>query len=87
MKQSGIFYRFYHKLKTQDPDITVEEAQVAFIDYYKIDWGIVSKYATLNPLLEKRVLKVIEDQVSGDRFLLFKNSNFEGRASPPTIRH
>ncbi|HJZ11297.1 MAG TPA: hypothetical protein VJ521_04060, partial [Acidobacteriota bacterium] len=77
MKQSGIFYRFYQKLKRKRPEITVEEAEIAFIDYYKIDWGIISSTTKISPLLEKRVILSETDPSTGDRFVLLKNEPAE----------
>ncbi|MEP7168921.1 MAG: hypothetical protein ABI855_06075, partial [Bacteroidota bacterium] len=72
MKQSGLFYRFYGKIKLQTPQISIEEAQVAFIDYYKTDWGILSKRAVISSLLQERITNEITDSVSGQRFVLLK---------------
>lgn len=72
MQQSGMFYRFYNKVKLQIPGISIDEAQVAFIDYYKTDWGIISKRAVIGPLLQERIVREITDSVSGQRFVLLK---------------
>jgi hypothetical protein len=76
-KQSSLFYRFFEKRKLQNPQMTVDEAQVAFIDHYKIDWGIISSTATISPLLKDRILQSFRDQKSGDLFVLLKNQPTE----------
>jgi hypothetical protein len=72
LQQAGLFYRFYQRLQKQRPGITEDEAQVAFLDSYRIDWGIVSKRAVIGPRLRQRIVGQEVDPVSGERFLLLK---------------
>lgn len=70
--QSGIFYQFVEKQKKAKLFSTVEESQLEFLNYYNINFLILSKLANLPPLLEGSVQKSITDPISGERFIILK---------------
>ena len=68
MKESSIFYRYYN----QNRDLSIEEAQVRFIESHNIDWAILSKNVPVNKFLQPRIERTITDAVSGEKFLILK---------------
>lgn len=68
MKESSIFYRYYN----QNHDLSIEEAQVRFIESHNIDWAILSKNVSINKFLQPKIDRIITDDVSGEKFLILK---------------
>jgi len=66
MKESSIFYRYYN----QNRNLSIEEAQVRFIESHNIDWAILSKNVPVNKFLEPKIERTITDDVSGEKFLI-----------------
>jgi hypothetical protein len=72
MKESSIFYRYFNQVKRQNPSISIEEAQVRFIESHNLDWAILSKNVPVNKFLQPRIERTITDAVSGEKFLILK---------------
>lgn len=68
MKESSIFYRYYN----QNRNLSIEEAQVRFIESHNIDWAILSKNVQVNKFLQSKIERTITDDVSGEKFLILK---------------
>ncbi|MCI0618983.1 hypothetical protein L0244_38915, partial [bacterium] len=74
MKESSIFYRYFTQVKKQNPLMSIEEAQVLFVDSHNLDWAILSKNVPVNKFLQPRVERTITDSISGEKFLILKKS-------------
>ncbi|MCI0447015.1 hypothetical protein L0152_27900 [bacterium] len=72
MKESSIFYRYFNQVKKQNPSISIEEAQLRFIESHNIDWAILSKNVPINKFLQPRIERIITDEASGEIFMIFK---------------
>ncbi|MCI0613411.1 hypothetical protein L0244_10505, partial [bacterium] len=72
MKESSIFYRYFNQVKKQNPSISIEEAQLRFIESHNIDWAILSKNVPINKFLQPRIERIITDEASGEKFLILK---------------
>ncbi|HJZ11741.1 MAG TPA: hypothetical protein VJ521_06305, partial [Acidobacteriota bacterium] len=73
-KEGSAFYRYVQRMRQQQPQLTIEQAQVGFMDLHKIDWAILSRNASIDPLMQQRIEREIRDPVSGERFLLLKST-------------
>jgi hypothetical protein len=72
MKESSIFYRYFTQTKKQNPSISIEEAQVHFIESNNLDWAILSRNVPMNRYLQSKIERTITDEVSGEKFLILK---------------
>lgn len=68
MKESSIFFRYYN----QNRNLSIEEAQVRFLESHNIDWAILSKNVPINKFLESKIDRSITDDLSGEKFLILK---------------
>jgi hypothetical protein len=68
MKESSIFYRYYN----QNRNLSIEEAQVRFLESHNIDWAILSKNVPINKFLQSKIDRSITDDFSGEKFLILK---------------
>jgi hypothetical protein len=81
MKESSIFYRYFNQLKKQNTLISIEEAQMRFIESNNIDWAILSKHVPISNFLQNKIEQTITDEVSGEKFLIFKSFKQEDAGS------
>ena len=72
---TSLFYQYVEKQKKAQKFKSISQSRLDFIDKFKIDYVIVTKFVTLSPVLQKRVDKVIKDPLSGERFILLKKKN------------
>lgn len=72
MKESSIFYRYFNQLKKQNPSISIEEAQVRFVESQNLDWAILTKNVPINKFLQNKIERTITDEVSGEKFLILR---------------
>ena len=72
MKESSIFYRYFTDIKKQNPSISIEEAQVRFIESHRLDWAILSKNVPINRFLQSKIERIITDDFSGEKFLILR---------------
>lgn len=66
------FFIFVEEQKRSGAFVSVEKSQVDFMDEHKIRYGIASANASIGPLAEKRIVSMIVDSKSGERFMLFE---------------
>ncbi len=72
--ENSIFYLFITNQKTEGVFRSYEQSQLDFIDKYHIKFLFASKNAEINKMLEKRVIKEITDNKSGEKFYILKNT-------------
>ena len=72
MKESSIFYRYFNQVKKENPLMSIEDAQVRFIESHNIDWAILSKNVVVNKFLQPKIGRTIIDEVTGQKFLTLK---------------
>lgn len=70
--KASIFYQYVEDQKKGDKFRSIAQSQVDFIDDYGTKYVIVAKNAKMNPLIEERAKKVINDSKSGERFLILE---------------
>ena len=72
MKESSIFYRYFNQVKKENPSMSIEDAQVRFIESHNIDWAILSKNVPVGRFPQMKVDRTIVDAISGEKFLILK---------------
>ena len=70
--QSSVFYKFVDKQKTSGNYRSVQQSQVDFIKTFHIEYGIISKNAAISDTLKTVVARTFTDNVSGEKFVVFK---------------
>ena len=69
---SSPFSEYMTKLKQKSSYKNIEQSRISFINDYKINYLIITKYVKLDSLLAIRVSREIKDNTTGERFLLLK---------------
>ena len=71
--QSGAFYQFVARQKKDGSFLSLAQSQFDFVRDHQINFVILSANAELPSIFEPEIEQVIEDSVSGERFLLLKD--------------
>jgi|GEM_PF-5540489 len=73
LMQLAAFYRFTENQKKDGTFRSIPQSQLDFIDTFKIDYLVISKDAVPDSILVARFDKVMEDPLSGEKFVLLKH--------------
>ena len=73
---ASIFYKFVSNQKKMGEFKTIPQSQVDFIKTYHIQYGIISKNASLSDNMKGIITRTIDDDISGEKFVLFNNNSF-----------
>ncbi len=71
-RASNLFYRFVEQQRADGAFVSIGASQVAFIRQYELDFVVVSRNGLVREEVLGLVEEVIEDSVSGERFLIVK---------------
>ncbi len=69
---SNLFYRFAQDQKKKNQFESVGKSQLDFIEKYNIDFMVISKNGNLRSELIQLIKEEIEDEISGERFLIIR---------------
>ncbi|MEO8148714.1 MAG: hypothetical protein ABI723_13805 [Bacteroidia bacterium] len=70
---NSIFYKYVAKQKLKGSFQSVNQSRLDFMHEYKINHIFISKGATIDSLLQSRILKTIVDSKTGEQFCLIKH--------------
>ncbi|MGZ6490112.1 MAG: hypothetical protein ACXVDU_08975 [Bacteroidia bacterium] len=67
------FYRFVMQQKQTNDFVSVAQSRLDFINKYHITYLVISRYVSIDSLLQKRIVSELIDEKSGERFVKLKN--------------
>ena len=73
-RESALFYRFVQQQKADETFVSMAYSQLKFIEQYELDFIILSQQGHLPDELSAVAETILEDPISGERFLLINRA-------------
>ncbi len=70
--ETSVFYQYCQKQKEEGRFVSPEKSQLDFIKEYHVKYMAITQRSVVNPELQTRFDKIIEDKNTGDRFISLK---------------